>query len=191
MKVIAFNGSPRKNGNTSFLLKNVLMELEKAGIDTELYQLGGRNIRGCRACRKCFENQDQRCVMGDDILNECVAKMVAADGIIIGSPTYFSNVSPEVKALIDRAGYVAISNGYLLRRKVGAAVIAVRRAGAIPAFDAINKLFFINQMIVPGSTYWNLGVGLAPGDVAEDQEGLATMQLLGENMAWLLDKIGS
>jgi len=191
MNVIAFNGSPRASGNTATLIKNVLTELENAGINTELYQLGGRKIHGCRACRKCFENKDQRCAMGDDVLNDCVAKMAAADGILIGSPTYFSNVSTEVKALIDRAGYVAISNGYLFRRKVGAAVVAVRRAGALPVFDAINKLFFINQMIVPGSTYWNLGVGLAPGDVANDPEGLATMKNLGENMAWLLNKTRS
>ncbi len=189
MKVVAFNGSPRKNGNTSILIKTVLEELEDEGINTEFFQLGGKPIRGCTACMKCFENKDLRCAVQDDVLNECLEKMIEADGIVIGSPTYFSNVSSEVKALIDRAGFVAIANGRVLKRKVGAAVVAARRAGATDVFDAINKLFFINEMIVPGSTYWNLGMGLEKGDVHNDGEGLATMKALGENMAWLLKKI--
>ncbi len=189
MKVVAFNGSPRKNGNTSILIKTVLEELEDEGIKTEFFQLGGKPIRGCTACMKCFENKDLWCAVKDDVLNECLEKMIEADGIVIGSPTYFSNVSSEVKALIDRAGFVSIANGRVFRRKVGAAVVAVRRAGATDVFDAINKLFFINEMIVPGSTYWNLGIGLEKGDVHNDEEGLATMKALGENMAWLLKKI--
>jgi len=190
MRVVALNGSPRKNGNTAMLIDMVLAELEKEGIETERIQLGGRQIRGCTACMKCFENRDGHCAVGDDNLNELVDKSVEADGIIIGSPTYFANVSTEVKALIDRAGLVAIANGYILRRKVGAAVVAVRRAGSCNAFDAINKFFFINQVTVPGSVYWNLGVGLAEGEVKDDAEGIRTMQVLGENMAWLLKKLG-
>ncbi len=190
MKVVAFNGSPRRNGNTSILLDAVVAELKKAGVETELVQLGGRKIHGCIACYKCFEKKDGRCAVDNDVLNEFLGKMVEADGIIIGSPTYFANVTTEVKALIDRAGLVSIANGRTLARKVGAAVVAVRRAGAVTTFDAINKFFLINRMIVPGSVYWNLGIGLGEGEVEGDDEGMETMRALGENMAWLLGKIG-
>jgi len=191
VKVIAINGSPRKNGNTAMLIDTVFAQLKKEGIETEQVQLGGKKIHGCMACMKCFENQNKRCSMDNDILNVLVTKMFEADGIIIGSPTYFANVSSEVKALIDRAGLVAIANGYMLKRKVGAAVVAVRRAGATDAFDAINKFFFINQLIVPGSVYWNLGLGQEEKEVKDDEEGLNTMKILGENMAWLLRKISA
>jgi len=191
MKVIALNGSPRTNGNTSILIEAVLAELRKEGIETEQIQLGGKRIHGCTACMKCFENQNQRCAVGNDMLNDVVEKMIEADGIIIGSPTYLSNVTTEVKALIDRAGLVAIANGHILKRKIGVAVVAVRRAGSIAtdAFDAINKFLFINQMIVPGSVNWNMAIGRAEGDVNGDEEGMNTMQDLGENMAWLLKKV--
>jgi multimeric flavodoxin WrbA len=190
MKVVGINGSPRKDGNTATLIRTVFKALERNGIETEFVQLGGKDIRGCTACYQCFENRDLKCAVKNDTLNGCLEKMIAADGIIIGSPTYFSNVSTEIKALIDRSGLVAIANDYMFKRKVGAAVVAVRRAGATDVFDAINKLFFINQMIVPGSVYWNLGVGLEKGDVGGDEEGLNTMDILGENMAWLLKKLG-
>ncbi len=189
MKVVAFSGSARKDGNTAILINNVLQELEKEGIETELFQLAGKKIRGCLACMKCFENQDQRCSNKNDVLNECLEKMIEADGIILGSPTYFSNVSTEIKALIDRAGLVSIANGHMLKRKVGAAVVAVRRAGSVSVFDAINYFFFINQLIVPGSIYWNMGIGYDKGDVEKDEEGIQTMKVLGENMAWLLKKL--
>jgi len=189
MKVVAFNGSPRKDGNTAMLLNTVLMELSKTGIQTELVQVGGRRIHGCIACMKCFENQDRHCSVKSDILNELIDKMAEADGIIIGSPTYFANVSSDAKALIDRAGLVAVANDHMLKRKVGAAVVAVRRAGGTATFDAINKFFLINQMIVPGSVYWNLGVGLEEREVKDDEEGMNTMHILGENMAWLLKKL--
>ena len=191
MKVVAINGSPRKNGNTAMLIDAVLAELKKEGIETEQVQLGGKNIHGCTACMKCFEKQNKRCSIDKDILNELIGKMIDADGIIIGSPTYFANVSTEVKALIDRAGLVAIANGHMLKRKIGAAVVAVRRAGATDAFDAINKFFLINQFIVPGSVYWNMGVGLGEQEVKDDEEGMNTMKILGENMAWLLRKINA
>lgn len=191
MKVIAFNGSPRKNGNTAMLINRVFEELEKQEIETEYVQLGGEKVRGCRACYKCFENKDKQCSFKDDMVNECISKMVEADGVILGSPTYFSNVTTEIKALIDRAGIVAIANDYMFKRKLGAAVVAVRRGGGTAAFDAINKLFFINQMIVPGSVYWNLGIGFDKGDIKEDEEGIETMKVLGENMSWLLSKTGS
>jgi len=189
MKVVAFNGSARKGGNTSILINLVLDELQKEGIETELFQFAGKKIRGCIACMKCFENKDQRCANNKDVLNECLEKMIEADGIILGSPTYFSNVSTEMKALIDRAGLVAIANGHMFKRKVGAAVVAVRRAGSVSVFDAINYFFFINQLIVPGSIYWNMGIGYEKGDVEKDEEGIQTMKVLGENMAWLLKKL--
>ncbi len=189
MKVIAFNGSPRQDGNTSILIQHVLEPIQARGIQTEVFQLGGSDIHGCRGCYGCRQKLNGRCVQDDDIANECIAKMVEADGIILGSPTYFADLTPEVKALIDRAGFVAKANGDLFRRKVGAAVIAVRRAGEIHAFDSINHLFLISQMIVPGSCYWNVGIGRDKGDVQKDEEGLRTMRLLGENMAWLLERI--
>jgi multimeric flavodoxin WrbA len=188
MKVVAFNGSARKDGNTAILVREVFKELKKAGIRTELVQFAGKKIQGCIACGKCFKNKDQRCVMKGDILNECIEKMLEADGIILASPTYFADISANMKALIERAGFVARANDDMFRRKAGAAVIAVRRGGAIHAFDTINHFFFISQMIVPGSSYWNVGIGLAPGDVKGDKEGRATMKTLGANMAWLLEK---
>lgn len=189
MKVVAINGSPRKNGNTSILVNTVFQQLQLQGIETEIIQLGGHKVRGCMACGGCYKNQDKRCVIKDDIINDCIEKMVAADGIILASPTYFSNVTSELKALIDRAGYVARANSHMLSRKVAAAVVAVRRTGAMPTFDAINSFFFISSMIVPGSTYWNIGIGRDVGDVDGDEEGLQTMRDLGDNMAWLLKKI--
>ncbi len=189
MKVVAFNGSARKDGNTAILLRAVLSELEAEGIDTELVQLAGKKMHGCTACMKCRETPDGTCSGINDFGNECLEKMFAADGIIIGSPVYFADVTSETKALIDRAGYVSMSNGGLLKRKVGAAVVAVRRGGAIHAFDSINHLFFISQMIVPGSSYWNLGIGRQIGEVEADAEGLRTMSVLGQNMAWLLGKL--
>lgn len=189
MKVIAFNGSARKDGNTSILINYALGALQKEGIETELFSLAGKKIRGCMACSKCFENQDQRCAVNNDILNGCVEKMIEADGIILGSPTYFTDVSTEMKALIDRAGLVGLANGGLFKRKLGAAVVAVRRAGSIHAFDTMNHFFLINQMIIPGSIYWNMGLGMEKGDVENDEEGIRTMKILGDNMAWLLKKL--
>lgn len=189
MKVIAFNGSPREDGNTAALLDIVLGELREEGIETDLYQLGGKQIQGCRACYACVQNKDRRCAVQDDVLNECVELMESADGMIIGSPTYFSNVTAEVKALIDRAGLVAKANGDMFRRKAGAAVVAVRRAGSIHVFNSINHFFLINQMIVPGSIYWNMGIGGSPGEVGSDEEGVATMKALGVNIAWLMKRL--
>lgn len=189
MKVMAFNGSARKDGNTAILLSYVLKELDKEGIETELFQLAGKKIQGCKACYKCFENKDQQCAFKDDVLNECVAKMIAADGIILGSPTYFTDVSTEMKALIDRAGFVVRANGDMLRRKPGAAVVAARRAGSMHTFDTINHFFLIAQMIIPGSSYWNIGFGRNRGDVEKDEEGILIMKTLGQNMAWLLKKL--
>jgi multimeric flavodoxin WrbA len=189
MKVIAFNGSARKDGNTAILIKYVLEELDKEGIETELFQLAGKEIHGCRACYKCFKNKDQQCSFKDDIFNECITRMIEADGIILGSPTYYTDVSTEMKALIDRGGFVSRANGDMLKRKLGAAVVAARRAGSIHAFDTLNHFFLIAQMIIPGSNYWNIGFGRDKGEVEKDQEGISIMKTLGQNMAWLLKKM--
>jgi multimeric flavodoxin WrbA len=189
MKVVAFNGSPRKGGNTEHLLRRVLATIKDEGISTELVRIGGKKVHGCTACGKCFQSQDRKCVIVNDFVNDCIEKMAAADGILIGSPTYFADVSTETKALIDRAGFVGMANGGLYARKVGAAVVAVRRAGGIHVFDTINHFFGISNMYTIGSSYWNLGLGLNPGDVEQDHEGMATMENLGRNMAWILKKI--
>jgi len=189
MKVVAFNGSARKDGNTAILVREVFSELEKEGIETELVQLAGKPIRGCTACGQCYKNKNQRCVIENDVANDCIEKMRAADGIILGSPTYFADVTTEMKALIDRAGFVARANDDMLKRKVGAAVVAMRRAGSIHAFDTINHFFLIGQMIIPGSIYWNMGLGRAKGEVEQDEEGLQIMHALGRNIAWLLKRI--
>jgi multimeric flavodoxin WrbA len=189
MKVVGINGSARKDGNTAILINYVLTELKDEGIETELIQLAGKKIHGCIACYKCWENKDKQCSVKDDIANECIEKMIEADGIILGSPTYFSDVTPEMKALIDRSGFVARANDFLFKRKVGAAVVAVRRAGATHVFDTINHLFLVSQMIVPGSIYWNMGIGRDKGEVEKDEEGIQTMKILGQNMAWLLQNL--
>lgn len=188
MKVIAFNGSPRKGGNTEILLNEVLKVIDSHGIETEIVQLGGTDINGCRACLRCRKENDSRCHNNSPFMNECIVKMEEADGIIIGSPVYYTDVTAEVKALIDCAGY---STGPVnrFRRKAGAAVIAVRRAGSTHAFDTINHFFQINEMIIPGSSYWNMAIGRAKGDVLNDEEGISTMRTLGENFAWLLERI--
>ena len=189
MKAIAFNGSPRKGGNTELLLRKVLSQLEESGISTELVQIGGRPLRGCVACYKCREAKNGKCAIKGDDMNSYIAKAVESEIIILGSPTYFADVSSEMKALIDRLGFVTRANDSLLKNKIGAAVVAVRRAGAIHAFDSMNHFFLISGMIVPGSTYWNLGVGRDVGEVEDDQEGIENMLDLGRRIAWLARKI--
>lgn len=185
MYALAVNGSPRKDGNTYNMLKEVLAPIEQAGWETELVQVGGKNIRGCIACYKCFENRDKRCSVDSDIFNQVMEKMVRADALILGSPTYFTDVSAELKALLDRSGLVSQANGVLFQGKIGAAVAAVRRGGATHVFDTINHMFLMSQMIVPGSTYWNLGMGFDKGDVLNDAEGMKNIRHLGAVIAWL------
>jgi len=190
LKVVAFNGSSRKDGNTAILLRRVLAEIEAAGIETELVQLAGMRFAGCTACLKCEETRDNRCSgLKDDGLNACIEKMLAADAIVIGSPTYYANCTATTQALMERAGYATRKSGNPLARKVGAAVVAVRRGGAIHAFDSINHWFQINEMIVVGSSYWNIGIGREAGDVEFDEEGLQTMVTLGRTMAWALRRL--
>lgn len=187
MKVVAFNGSPRKNGNTAILIRHALRELKNEGIDTELVQLAGKKIRGCTACMKCFENRDKRCIIDNDIVNTCIEKMIAADGIILGSPVYFTDVTAEMKALIDRAGFVSMANGGLFRRKVGAAAIALRRAGAMHTADTMLHFLLAGDMILTG--FPGIGIGSAIGDVEQDREGVERMMAIGKNMAWLLKAV--
>jgi len=185
MYALAVNGSPRKEGNTELLLREVLTELKNAGWETELVKVGGTSIRGCIACQKCFENKDNECSVKKDKFNDVFAKMLKADAMILGSPTYFAAVSADLKALIERAGYVAYANNHAFSGKIGAAVVAVRRGGATHVYDTINHMFQMSRMIIPGSTYWNMGFGLGKGEVLKDDEGLANMRHLAKCIDWL------
>ncbi len=191
MKVVGINGSPRKNGNTSLLIKAVFQELEKEGVQTELIHIAEKSVSGCKACMMCFKNKDRRCVINNDIINSCIEKMAAADGIILGSPTYFTDVTAEMKALIDRAGMVSMANGNMFKHKVGGTVVAVRRGGATHAFDSMNHFLHYMQMFLVGASYWNMVYGMKIGDINNDKEGMLNMKVLGENMAYLLKKLGS
>ncbi|MEN6442794.1 MAG: flavodoxin family protein [Methanoregula sp.] len=189
LHVVAFNGSARKNGNTAILINYALQELEKEGITTELVQLSGNKIQGCTACMKCFENRNKRCVIEDDMINDCIRKMIAADGIVFGSPVYFSDVPAEMKALIDRAGFVSMANGELFRRKVGAAAVAVRRTGAIHTADTLIHFLLGRDMILTG--FPGIGMGLNIGDVDRDHEGVDRMKAIGQNMAWMMKLVAA
>ena len=189
MKVIALNASARKDGNTAILLNTVLDELKNEGIKTDMIQLAGKTLRGCTACNKCMKTLDRHCAIKKDMLNDIIDQMLSADGILLGSPTYFSDVTGNMRGFIERSGRVSRANDYMLKRKVGVGVVAVRRAGAIPAFTGIFLYLHYMQMVIPGSSYWNVGIGRDIGDVLKDEEGLQTMKALGQNMAWLLKKV--
>jgi multimeric flavodoxin WrbA len=191
MKVVAINGSARKGGNTAQLLNMALEEMANDGIETELIELAGKQVQGCIACYKCFEDKNQRCAVDKDVINDVLAKMVDADAILLGSPTYFADVSANMKAIIERCGMVGRANGNMFKRKLGAGVVAARRAGAYQVFNSLNSFFLIGEMIVVGSSYWNIGMGREKGEVQDDTEGVQTMRDLGKNMAWLLKKIKS
>jgi multimeric flavodoxin WrbA len=186
MKVVAFNGSPRKNGNTAGGLKTVMGELEKQGIETELIQVGKEKIRGCLSCFSCVMKQNERCATEDDPVNEWIQKMKTADGILIGSPVYFSGVAGTMKSFLDRAFFVSSMNKSMLRHKVGASVVAVRRSGGIPTMNSLNHYLLYSEMIIPGSNYWTVAHGMNPGEMEQDGEGKQIMEVLGRNMAWLL-----
>lgn len=186
MKVIAVNGSPRKEGNTYHSLQAVGAELQKAGIEFEIIQVGNKAVRGCMACGMCAKNQDERCVIATDDVNEWIQKLKQADGIILGSPVHFSGIAATMKAFLDRAFYVASVNKGMLRHKVGATVVAVRRSGGVATFDALNHYINYAEMMMPGSNYWNVIHGTAPGEAAQDEEGQQIMRILGKNMAWLM-----
>jgi multimeric flavodoxin WrbA len=189
MKIVAFNGSARKDGNTTILVREIFQKLAQQGFETELVQLSGMKIKACLACYQCFENKNQHCTIEDDELNACIDKMLAAEGIILASPTYIADVTSVMKALIERAGMVSRANNNMFRRKVTAAVSVASWAGAIHTFDSLNHFFLIGEMIVVGSSNWNLGFGREKGQVLQDLKALETMQTLGRNMAWLLKKV--
>lgn len=189
MNVIAINGSTRKEGNTSLLINKVFESLNKNNISTELLQLGTIPLSGCIGCGKCYLEKNMKCVVNDDFVNMAFSKMAKADGIIIGSPVYFGDMTANVKAFIERVGMLTRANNNVLARKPAAAVVAVRRGGAVNTFNNINLFFTISQMIVVGSSYWNIGIGRESGDCENDEEGLSTMATLGDNMAWLLKKL--
>ncbi|WP_310600737.1 flavodoxin family protein [Desulfobulbus sp.] len=186
MKVVAFNGSPNAKGNTWHALKMVTDELEKEGIATEIAHVGNKAVRGCLACGQCFKKRNEQCIQTDDPVNEWVQLMKGADGILLGSPVHYSAVAGTMKSFLDRAFYVAGSNGSMLRHKVGAAVVAVRRSGGLPAFNQLNNFLCYSEMLIPTSNYWNVIHGARPGEVTKDEEGVQIMRTLGRNMAWLL-----
>jgi multimeric flavodoxin WrbA len=188
MKVVAFNGSPRKEGNTTILINHVFHELEKEGVETELVQLSEKKIHGCRACYKCFENRDGRCSVKDDFANEAIEKMTGAQGILLGSPVYFADVTAEMKALMDRTGFVSLANDGLYKNKVGASVVALRRTGGIHTLDSLNHFFLAGQMILVGR---GIGIGRNKGEVEKDQEGIRMVKTLGQRMAWVLKKLSA
>lgn len=186
MKVVAFNGSPNKEGNTYHAIRLVAAELEKEGIETEIVQVGDKAIRGCIACYQCMKNQNEQCAMKGDEVNEWVQKMKGADAIILGSPVYYSAINGTMKSFLDRAFFVAGVNGGLLRHKVGAAVVAVRRSGGLPTFDQLNHFLNYSEMLLATSNYWNVIHGRTPGEALQDEEGVQIMRVLGKNMSWLL-----
>lgn len=189
MKIVAFCGSARKQGNTYLLQKAVLEPLADAGVETEIIELAGSEIRGCMSCFVCFMEKNGTCVLKKDVVNDCIAKMAAADAILLGSPAYFGDVTSEIKALIDRSGMVSQANGHMFQRKIGAAVVVVRRSGAVHTLDTMNHFFLLSKMIIVGSDSWNVGIGPEKGEVVDDEEGMKNMRQLGENMVWLLKKM--
>ncbi len=189
MKVIAFNGSPKAGGNTVLSLNMVAESLRKEGIEVEIVHVGNQSVRGCMACGSCYKNQDEQCAIKNDLVNECVQKIKEADGILIGSPVYFSGVNGTMKSFLDRLFYVCSANGGMLRHKVGASVVSVRRSGGVSTFDELNHYLLFAEMVMPTSNYWNVIHGAAPGEAAEDKEGVNILTVLGENMAWLMKLI--
>ncbi|MBE6068769.1 MAG: flavodoxin family protein [Clostridium lundense] len=191
MKVIAFNGSPRKNGNTYEAIKAVANELEKENIEVEVIHVGNKVIRGCLACGGCSRNMNERCVIENDEVNEWIQKMKEADGIILGSPVHYSAIAGTMKSFLDRAFLVTSVNGGMLRHKVGASVVAVRRSGGVPTFDQLNNYINYSEMVMPTSNYWNVVHGTEPGEATQDEEGMQIMRVLGKNMSWLMKLIHS
>jgi len=186
MRIVAFNGSPHKEGNTYLAIKMVTAELENEGIETEIIHVGNKTISGCAACGQCVKNIDERCVLPGDEVNHWIQKMKQADGIIFGSPVHYAAMAGTIKSFMDRAFYVASVNDGMLRHKVGAAVVAVRRSGGLPAFDQLNNYLCYSEMLIPTSNYWNVIHGTRPGEAVQDTEGVQIMRVLGKNMAWLM-----
>lgn len=186
MKTLAFNGSPNKEGNTYHALKMVTAELEREGIETEIIHVGNKAIRGCIACGQCGKKKNEQCIQTEDPVNEWIQLMKGADGILIGSPVHFSAIAGTMKSFLDRAFYVTGVNDLMLRHKVGASVVAVRRSGGLPTFNQLNNFISYAEMLMPASNYWNVIHGTRPGEATKDEEGAQIMRLLGKNMAWLM-----
>jgi multimeric flavodoxin WrbA len=186
MKAVAFNGSPNKEGNTWHAIRIVASELEREGIETEIVHVGNKVIRGCSACAQCIKNKNEECVLPGDEVNEWIQKMKGADGIILGSPVHYAAMGGTMKAFLDRAFYVTSFNNGMLRHKVGASVVAVRRSGGLPTFDQLNNYLCYSEMLIPTSNYWNVIHGTLPGEAVQDEEGVQIMRVLGKNMAWLM-----
>jgi multimeric flavodoxin WrbA len=189
MKAIAINGSARPAGNTEILLKTCLATLAEEGIEGELIRLSEKTVVPCTACTKCFKNRDRKCIITEDDFHEVFNKMIAADIIIVGSPVYYGSATANVTALLDRAGYVSRANGNLFTRKLGGPVVVARRAGQNFTYAQLMFWFMINDMVVPGSTYWNIGFGREKGEVNEDKEAVETVIRFAQNLAWLAKKI--
>lgn len=186
MKVVAFNGSPKKEGNIWHAINMVFTELAHEGIETELIHVGNKTLRGCTACAQCAANKNEQCVLPGDEVNDWIQKMKQADGIIFGSPVHYAAMSGTMKCFMDRAFYVAGVNDGLFRHKVGVAVVAVRRSGGLPTFEQLNNFINYSEMLIPTSNYWNVIHGTRPGEVTQDDEGVQIMRVLGKNMAWLM-----
>jgi multimeric flavodoxin WrbA len=186
MKTVAFNGSPNKKGNTYHALHMVTAELEKEGIETEIIHVGNKAIRGCIACGQCVKKQNEQCIQTEDPVNEWIQLMKEADGILIGSPVHYSAIAGTMKSFLDRAFYVTGVNDSMLRHKVGASVVAVRRSGGLPTFNQLNNFLSYSEMLMPTSNYWNVIHGTTPGEATQDLEGEQIMRTLGKNMAWLM-----
>ncbi len=184
MKVVAFNGSPKKEGNTYQAIKLVAAELEKEGMEVEIIHVGSKAIRGCLACGLCAKNNDEKCVIDNDEVNDWIQKMKAADGILLGSPVHYAAIGGTMKSFLDRAFYVG--NTVIFRHKVGAAVVAVRRSGGVATFNQLNNYINYAEMLIPTTNYWNVIHGTAPGEALDDEEGKQIMRVLGKNMAWLM-----
>jgi len=189
MKVVAFNGSPRANGNTREAIGIMAEELEKSGIEVEVIQVGNKKIRGCLGCMWCVKAQNERCVIAEDEVNEYIQKMKEADGIILSSPVYYAGVAGTMKSFLDRAFFVVGVNGNFLRHRVGTSLAAVRRSGGIPTVDNLDRYINYSEMFVPTSNYWNVAHGLKPGEVSQDDEGVQIIRVLGKNMAWLMKAV--
>jgi multimeric flavodoxin WrbA len=187
MKVIAINGSPKKEGNTYHALRLVCEQLEAKGIETEILQVGLKNVKACTACGMCAKNQDETCIIKNDIVNEYIQKMKEADGILLGSPVHYASLGAAMKSFLDRVFYVSGVNGNLFRHKVGASIAAVRRSGGLPTFNELNNYLNYSEMMIPTSNYWNVIHGTTPGEVLQDEEGVQIMRVLGKNMAYLLE----
>jgi multimeric flavodoxin WrbA len=190
MRVLGISGSPRREGNTCLLINTALGILAEQGLETEFVSLADRPIQPCLACGRCLQSETIQCLQEDPAFEGMLEKVAAADGILIGSPVYFGSATPQTMALLDRVGYVARRHPQLLRRKVGAAIVVARRAGQNFTFAQLNYFFLISEMIVPGSSYWNVAFGREKGEVAADTEGMATVKTLARNMAWLMQKLG-